>query len=88
MTASINIFPWFLRFIVNFRFVVMAIINSRADASRSLKAIMVTGSISVRTRLVATKEVPQNTTANSMSRYLNINDFELYNNNGGLYFIN
>lgn len=79
MTASINIFPWFLRLTVNFRFVITAIINSRTDASRSLKAIMVTGFISVRTLLVATNDVPQKITAKSISRYLNINDFEFRN---------
>ena len=69
------------RLIVNLRFVMMAIVNNRTVANKRRKAIIVTGSSSSRRFLVATKEVPQNITANSISRYLNV--FDLYNDNGG-----
>ena len=81
MHASIKIAPWFLRLIVNLRFVMMAIVNKRTVANKRRNAIIVTGSSSSRRFLVATKEVPQNITAKSISRCLNV--FDLYNDNGG-----
>jgi hypothetical protein len=80
MQARIKILPWFLRLIVNFLFVMMAIMNNRMEANRSRRAIIVTGSSSARTLLVATNEVPQNITANRISRYLNV--FDLCNDYG------
>ena len=58
----------------------MAIVSSRTDASKRRKAIIVTGSSSASTLLVATNEVPQNITAKSISRYLDV--FDLYNDYG------
>ena len=80
MQASIKMLPWFLRLMVNFRFVIMAITNSSTEANKRRKAIMVTGSSSASTLLVATNEAPQNITANRISRYLNV--FDLYNSYG------
>jgi len=79
--ASIKILPWFFRLTVNFLFVMMAIISRRRDASRSRRAIIVTGLSSARTFFVATNEVPQNITAKRISRHLNV--FDLCNYYGG-----
>lgn len=60
--------PWLLRLIEKFLLVDIAMVVKRNEAIRSLRIIIVTGFISRSNVFVATKDVPQKTTAKSMSK--------------------